>query len=59
MTDPASIDSRRKQLLEPRPLQHLEELEQIIKPKPHFIGPGPWLEAIREEKPGGRHIVEK
>ncbi len=41
------IQRRKAELLQPRPLSNLRELEEIVEPKPHYVGPGPWLKAVR------------
>lgn len=46
--DPVRISEKKQQLLEPEALSDLEELKRIIKPKPRYIGPGPWLEILKE-----------
>lgn len=46
--DPVRISKKKQQLLEPEALSDLEELKRIIKPKPRYIGPGPWLEILKE-----------
>ena len=41
------VRQRKTELMQPQPLSHLEELEQIVEPKPHYVGPGPWLKAVQ------------
>ena len=51
------IDKRKQELQEPKALSRLRELEEIVEPKPHYVGPGPWLKAVqkKEKKTGGRN----
>ena len=41
------VRRRKAELLQPNPLSTLRELEEIVEPKPHYVGPGPWLKAVR------------
>ncbi|GEM_PF-3097298 len=41
------VRQRKAELMQPQPLSHLKELEQIVEPKPHYVGPGPWLKAVK------------
>lgn len=54
------IRKRKQELQEPKPLSQLRELEEIVEPKPHYVGPGPWLKAVqgKEKKTGGRNAVD-
>ncbi len=55
--DTEQIRKRKLELQQPKPLSQLRELEDIIEPKPNYVGPGPWLKAvqIKEDKNGGYH----
>ncbi len=46
-SDPARILEIKQQLLEPGALSDIEDLNRIIKPKPRYIGPGPWLKILK------------
>jgi len=48
--DPCRILEKKQQLLEPGALSDIQELKRIIKPKPRYIGPGPWLEILKESE---------
>ncbi|MFO7730253.1 MAG: hypothetical protein R6V86_05770 [Spirochaetia bacterium] len=60
--DSKSIRRRKAELLQPQPLNNLKELEKIIEPKPHYVGPGPWIKAIQaaveatNQTRGGRNV---
>jgi hypothetical protein len=60
--DTESIRRRKAELLQPQPLNNLKELEKIVKPKPHYVGPGPWLKAVQaavkatDHTRGGRNV---
>jgi len=60
--DTESIRRRKAELLQPQPLNNLKELEKIVEPKPHYVGPGPWLKAIQaavkaaDHTRGGRNV---
>lgn len=43
------IKKRKQELQEPKPLSQLRELEEIVEPKPHYVGPGPWLKAVQKK----------
>lgn len=51
------IMKRKIELQQPKPLSHLRELEEIVEPKPNYVGPGPWLKAVQinEKKIGGQN----
>ena len=51
------IRKRKLELQQPKPLSQLRELEDIIEPKPNYVGPGPWLKAVQKKanKNGGQH----
>jgi len=36
-----------KELLSPEPLGTIEELSDIIKPLPRYVGPGLWLSILK------------
>ncbi|MDZ7792469.1 MAG: hypothetical protein U5P10_01890 [Spirochaetia bacterium] len=60
--DTESIRRRKAELLQPQALDNLKELEKIVEPKPHYVGPGPWLKAIQaavkaaDHTRGGRNV---
>jgi len=51
LTDPARIKIKKAELLEPKPLKNLRELEQLMEPKPNFVGPGPWIRILKKDSP--------
>lgn len=55
--DTERIRKRKLELQEPKPLSQLRELEDIVEPKPNYVGPGPWLKAvhIKADKNGGQN----
>ena len=46
--DPDKVLAVKRRLLEPEALSEPGELERIIKPKLRYVGPGPWLEILKE-----------
>lgn len=44
----ASIEKIKKEIQSPAPLICLEDLNTLITPKPKFVGPGSWLNVIKE-----------
>ncbi len=36
-----------KELLSPEPLGTIEELSEVIKPLPRYVGPGLWLSILK------------
>ena len=41
------IERISSELLSPEPLSSLDELNQLIKPRPGYIGPGEWLKILK------------
>lgn len=60
--DTESVRRRKAELLQPQPLTNLKDLENIVEPKPHYVGPGPWLKALQaavkttDQTRGGRNV---
>jgi hypothetical protein len=38
----------RRELLSPRPLECIDDLEREVGQRPRYVGPGPWLAAARK-----------
>lgn len=51
------IKARKLELQQPKPLSQLRELEDIVEPKPNYVGPRPWLKAVQinQKKKEGRN----
>ena len=45
------ILQKKRELLSPDPLDSLDELEGEVEQRPRYVGPGPWIEVVREENP--------
>lgn len=43
-----SLEEIIKELKSPRPLKQLDELGDLITPKPKYVGPGMWLNVLKE-----------
>jgi len=46
------ILQKRRELLSPRPLEKLEDLEREIEQRPRYVGPGPWITAAQSKGKG-------
>ena len=45
-----SADTTRTGLLSPRPLESPEELKDLLRSRPRYVGPEPWLEVILKKR---------